>query len=328
MQHLDTLCRAWNIAPLLAARTPETGTIHQTLLLETSAGNYALRTYRYPPEKRWRVEAEHALIAYACSQNLPATAPLPLPDGNTILEHDGQLHALFPFARGYQTRRGEITPEETVAMGVFLAQLHRALHGYPQNKVANRIFSVNHAATLNTISEIEAIIHARQQPNDYDTQALIRLQERRLWLETAQPPDEATFAQLERQVIHGDYQETNLFFENNTVSAVIDWDQSYAAPGAWEVIRALHYLFQFDPAPCHLFLQAYRRELPLSSEELDITANVYSWIRTHDMWLYEEYYLQGNQRVRQFFSPHAFTPLIERWHALQHALKTSFVYFI
>jgi Ser/Thr protein kinase RdoA (MazF antagonist) len=324
MQDPETLCRAWNIAPLLAARVPETGTIHQTLLLETSAGNYALRTYRYPPEKRWRVEAEHALIAYVCTQNIPAMAPLPLPNGDTILEHNSRLHALFPFARGYQTKRGKITSEETIAMGVFLARLHRALHDYPQDKVANRIFSVDHATTLDTISKIEAIIQARPQPEDDDTQALIRLRERRSWLETAQPPDETAFAQIEQQVIHGDYQETNLFFADNTVSAVIDWDQSYAAPRAWEVTRALHYLFQFNPAPCHLFLQSYRRELPLSSEELDITANVYSWIRTHDMWLYEEYYLQGNQRVRQFYSPHAFRPLIERWHALQHELKTSF----
>jgi Ser/Thr protein kinase RdoA (MazF antagonist) len=324
MQDLATLCQAWNIAPLIAARAPETGTIHQTLLLETSGGNYALRTYRYPPEKRWHVEAEHALIAYACSQSIPAMAPLPLPDGDTILEHDGCLHALFPFARGYQTRRSKITPAESAAMGAFLAQLHRALHDYPSDRVANRIFNVDHAATLAAIDEIAAIIKARPQPDDYDTQALIRLQQRRMWLETTQPPDETAFARLEQQVIHGDYQETNLFFANNTVSAIIDWDQSYAAPRTWEVIRAMHYLFQFNPAPCHLFLEAYRRELPLSSEELDITANVYSWIRTHDMWLYEEYYLQGNQRVRQFYSPHAFTPLIERWHALQHALKTSF----
>lgn len=289
MQHLDTLCQAWNIAPLLAARTPETGTIHQTLLLETSAGNYALRSYRYPPEKRKRIEAEHALIAYARSHNLPAVAPLPLPNGDTILEHDGRLHALFPFARGYQTKRGKITPAENIAMGAFLARMHRALHDYPHDRVANRIFNADHEATLKTISEIEAIIQARPQPDDYDTQALIRLQERRLWLETAQPPDETAFAQIEQQVIHGDYQETNLFFEDDTVSAIIDWDQSYVAPRTWEVMRALHYLFQFNPAPCHLFLEAYRRELPLSAEELDITANVYSWIRTHDMWLYEEY---------------------------------------
>jgi Ser/Thr protein kinase RdoA (MazF antagonist) len=321
MHNLDTLCQAWNIGPVYTTRTPETGTIHQTRLLETSTGNYALRSYRYPPEKRWRVEAEHALITYVSSQNLPAIAPLPLPDGETILEHNGRLHALFPFARGYQTKRGKITPEESIAMGKFLAQLHRALHDYPQDKVANRIFSVDHETALKTISEIETAIQARTQPDDYDTQALIRLHERRLWMETAQPPDETAFAQLEQQVIHGDYQETNLFFENDTVSAVIDWDQSYVATRAWEVMRAIHYLFQFNPAPCQIFLEAYHRELPLSAEELDITANVYSWIRTHDLWLYEEYYLQGNQRVRQFFSPHAFTPLIERWYALQHTLK-------
>src|SRR5207253_8108234 len=141
------------------------------------------------------------------------------------------------------------------------------------DKTAIRSFSFDHEATLATINEVEAAIHALPQPEDLDTQMLTRLRQRRTWLETTQPPDETAFAQLEHQVIHGDYQETNLFFEHDVVIAVIDWDQAYPAPRAWEVIRALHYVFQFEPAPCHLFLEAYRQELPLSSEELDIAAS-------------------------------------------------------
>ena len=136
---------------------------------------------------------------------------------------------------------------------------------------------------------------------------------------------QAAFAQIEQQVIHGDYQETNLFFEKDVVSAVIDWDQAYPAARAWEVVRTLHYVFQFEPSQCHLFLEAYRRELPLSSQALDVAAHVYSWIRTHDLWIYEEYYMRGNQRVQPFFSGKDFTPLIERWNTLQYALKAQFL---
>jgi Ser/Thr protein kinase RdoA (MazF antagonist) len=322
--HIDELGQAWKLAPALATRKPTTGTIHQTLLIETASGNYVLRTYRYPCEERWRVEAEHALIAYACLQKLPAIAPLPLPNGETILVHEGRIHALFPFAPGYQARRGHLTTGEIVALGTFLAQMHLALHDYPQDKTALRFFSIDHQATLAKIAEIEATILARPEPDHLDLHVVDRLRQRKAWLETTQLPDEAAFEQLEQQVIHGDYQETNLFFMNDAVSAVIDWDQAYPAPRPWEVIRALHYVFGFDPAPCHLFLEAYRQVMPLYSEELDIAAEVYSWIRTHDMWLYQEYYLQGNQRVYQFFSEKDFTPLIERWKALQYALKAQF----
>jgi homoserine kinase type II len=100
--------------------------------------------------------------------------------------------------------------------------------------------------------------------------------------------------------------------------------QAYPASRAWEVVRTLHYVFQFEPAPCYLFLEAYRRQLPLSSQELDVAAEVYNWIRTHDLWLYEEYYLRGNRRVQEFFSEKGFTPLIERWNALQYALKAQY----
>jgi homoserine kinase type II len=322
MHDLDELCQVWNLAPPLETRKPATGTIHQTLLIETASGNYVLRTYRYPCEERWRVEAEHALITYACSQQLPAIAPLPLSNGETILEHEGHIHAVFPFAPGYQTRRGLMKAGEIAAMGTFLAQMHRALQAYPQDRTALRFFSIDHEATLTKIAEIEAAMLARPQRDDSYTH-LTRLRQRKAWLETTQPPDEAAFAQLEQQVIHGDYQETNLFFVEDAVSAVIDWDQAYPAPRAWEVVRTLHYVFQLDPAPCHLFLEAYRRELPLSVQELDIAATIYSWIRTHDMWLYEEYYLRDNARVYPFFSEKDFTPLIERWNTLQYALKTQ-----
>lgn len=51
---------------------------------------------------------------------------------------------------------------------------------------------------------------------------------------------------LEQQVIHGDYQEINLFFEDGKVSAVIDWDQSYVAPRASEVVQTLHYVCKLE----------------------------------------------------------------------------------
>ncbi len=73
------LLKAWTPFPLLSSTIPSTGTIHQTRLLKTARGDYALRIYRYID--RWPIECEHALIAYARKQTIPAVAPLPLPSG-------------------------------------------------------------------------------------------------------------------------------------------------------------------------------------------------------------------------------------------------------
>lgn len=323
MIDLSELSRTWKLAPIISTSIPATGTIHQTLLFKTIEGDYALRGYHYKAEDRWRIDYEHAIIMYAQAHGLPTLIPLRLPNGETILEHKGHFYAIFPFARGHQSARGHLTSREVSAMGSFLAQLHQTLHDYPHERVHKRSLTVDRVATLTTMDTIETAIRAQTSIKDEDQQSLSRLAERRAWLDTVQPVDEREFWSLEQQVIHGDYQETNLFFDNDKVSAIIDWDQAFVAPREWEVIRTLHYAFKLDEALCRTFLHAYRQILPLPSANLEIAAAFYSRIRDYDMWSYKEIYLKGNQRVRSFLQPGRsgpFIPFIQRWVKLQGAL--------
>jgi Ser/Thr protein kinase RdoA (MazF antagonist) len=61
---------------------------------------------------------------------------------------------------------------------------------------------------------------------------LRRLLERRDWLRSSSAPRLPDLSHLGCQVLHGDYQDANLFFRGHEVSAIIDWDQSYATPRA------------------------------------------------------------------------------------------------
>ncbi|HEU5229596.1 MAG TPA: phosphotransferase [Ktedonobacteraceae bacterium] len=316
------ICWAWNLASILATWTPETGTIHRTLLLKTATANYALRAYRYTAEERWRVVCEHALIAYVREHNLPAIAPVSLSNGATILEHAGRFYALYPFAPGQQVMRRHLMAGEIAAMGTFLGQLHRILRDYPHERVPHRSLSVDHAATLSNIGSIETAIRSQKHLSEQDQQALSQLAERRSWLMTAQPSSEEAFSSVEQQVIHGDYQETNLFFAEGKVSAIIDWDQAYVAPRAWEIVRTLHYVFQLDEVACGTFLNAYRQAMPLAFHELEVVATAYEWIKAHDLWHYEALYLEGNQRVRPFLQPEPFFLFANRWQTLRNFLCT------
>jgi Ser/Thr protein kinase RdoA (MazF antagonist) len=295
MIDLPELSHVWQLAPILSSSLPSTGTIHQTLLIKTLEGDYVLRGYRYKAEDRWRIEYEHAIIKYAQAHGLPTLSPLHLPGGETIFEHEDHFYALFPFARGHQSARGHLTLSEVEAMGSFLGQLHRALHDYPHERVHERSLVVDRVATLAAMDTIEATIRAQTSIKDEDQQSLSHLAERRAWLATVKPVDERKFSLLENQVIHGDYQETNLFFDGDKVSAVIDWDQAYVALRAWEVVRALHYAFKLEEVLCRTFLRAYRQILPLPLADLEVAASFYGWIRAYDLWAYEEIYLRGNQ---------------------------------
>lgn len=323
MLALSNLRRAWKLSPILSTWTPDTGTIHRTLLLKTTDGNYALRAYRYTADERWRISCEHALTAYVQAHGLPALTPLPLSNGESVLEQGGCFYALFPFAPGHQIARGDLTSHEVKVMGRFLGKLHQILSDYPHERVPHRSFQIDLATTLATMDTIETAIRSQLHGNDEDAQALSRLAERRAWLAAAPAVNVEDLSSLEQQVIHGDYQETNLFFENGQVSAVIDWDQSYIAPRAWEVVRTLHYVCKLKGTACRTFLDAYRCILPLTSTELEMAAAAYGWMRAHDLWHYQAIYLEGNQRVRTFLQPGPFIPFARRWAALQDFLHDS-----
>ncbi len=321
MIDLFDLHDTWNLSPILSTWMPDTGTVHQTLLLKTAAGNYALRAYCYKADERWRISCEHALIAFVQAHGLPALAPIPLLNGETILERQGRFYALFPFAQGKQILRAQLTVYEVNSMGQFLAQLHQVLHDYPQERVPQRSFVVDHTATLAKIDEIIAVIRSRLRVEDEDRQILARLQQRRAWLTTTHAINSDDFSHLTQQVIHGDYQETNLFFEKGEVSAIIDWDQAYVASRAWEVVRTLHYAHNLEAVSSNTFLSGYRRVLPLTETELEVAAAAYGWRWEHNLWIYEELYLKGNQRIRAFLQPNEpYSPFVERWASLQRLL--------
>lgn len=316
----EEISSAWHLSPILSTATPSTGTLHRILLLSTREANYVLRAYRYAPKDRSRVVYEHAIARYVQAHGLPAIAPLSLPSGETLLEHDGRLYALYPFAPGAQISREQVTDHEIIAaMGRCLGELHHLLADYPPDQVRSQSLTVDQAAAFAKMDRIEAAILEKADGDAFDHQILAMLRQRRDWLATAEPVDLTSFASLDLQALHGDYQETNLFFADNQVSAIIDWDQAYAAPRTWELVRTLHYVFALDVPRCQVFLQAYHEVFPVPHEELDITAQAYGWVQAHNIWAYSSFYLDHNQRVRTLLQP-SFTPFTESWAALVDAL--------
>ena len=314
---ISDLLGAWRVGPALSAIAPGAGTIHRTLLIATAAGEYALRGYRYGEIRP--IADEHALIAYAGERGVPAVAPLALPGGGTILERAGRFFALFPRAPGRQIARQNLRRGDASAMGRCLAELHRALAAFPAELARRRSLDADPAAALATIARVEQAIRARSAADEIDLRALRALAERRAWIERAGARPQG-IGELDQQVIHGDYQETNLFFARGRVSAVIDWDQAYLAPRAWEVVRTMHLALGFQAGLCRAFLAGYRASRPLAAPELDLTARYYAWLRAHDLWVYQSLYLEGNQRVRAFVEPDGFAPLIDRWRELRESL--------
>jgi homoserine kinase type II len=194
------------------------------------------------------------------------------------------------------------------------------LKDYPPEAVSQRSFRLNRAQTLARISSLEQLIQARSPRTTQDEAVLVQLVGQQTWLLQQAHAQESTLLMEAPQVIHGDYQSTNLFFAAHQVCAIIDWDQAYVASRAWEVMRTLDLVCQFTGPLSRAFLQGYRSHAALSLAALDQAAAAYGLMRAHDVWPYEAVYVEGNDRVRQFLKPGGFVPLIERWGAVRPEL--------
>jgi len=315
---------SWRLGPVLGATVPATGTVNRTVLVETRGGAYALRAYRRPD--RARVAWEHAAIAWAGARDVPVCLPIPLPDGGTVLERDGRLFALFPRAAGRQVARGNLRVREVSAAGRCLARIHLAFADFPIARARPKNLAVDIPAVLAGIPRIEAAIRALPVQTEVERAALRQLAARRDWLAENVLLAEGLperLAALPQAVLHGDYQETNLFFEGGEVSAVIDWDQSGAAPRAWEVLRALHLMLGLASAACRVFLAAYRDVCPLPSSEVEEAAACYGPRADQNLWVYEAVYLEGNDRARQFIERIDFVPFAQHWRELTPHLGSA-----
>ena len=304
---------AWRLGPIVNASVPATGTINRTVLVQTADCAYAFRACLRPDGAR--VAWEHRVITHAGAGGVPVCRPLPLPDGKTFVECGGRFFALFPLARGHQIPRHKLGSAEAASAGRSLARIHLALEDIPAQQARPKNLTFDTTETLATIPRLEAAIGAQEALTEGDQAALRQLAARRIRLEHIAEDDSMRLrlAALPQQVVHGDYQETNLFFSGDEVSAVIDWDQSGFAPRSWEVLRALDLMLQLAPEPCRAFLSAYRSRKALPEEELHEAAACYGVLADRNLWVYEAVYLDGNARVRQFLTPGEFIPFAERW---------------
>ena len=306
---LGALLARWPAGALRGLRPATSGTVNQTWLVDAERGPVVLRAYQNAG--REQIAREHALIAYAAARGVPAIAPLPLAAGGTVAEQAGRFYALFPHAPGRQLAPGELSAAHSAMIGRALAELHAALRDYPLAQVGRRKLQPDRAGALATLAELLAAPAVLADPG-----AAQRLRAWQSVLMRGAGPAPADIGAWPWQATHGDFQATNLFFAAGGVCAIIDWDQHYAAPRAWEIARVLHVALDFAPELCRALLAGYRSAADLPAAELDALVEYYCWFRAHDLWLERAVYLEGNTRMRPFLRPGPeFVPLAARWEA-------------
>jgi aminoglycoside phosphotransferase (APT) family kinase protein len=130
-------------------------------------------------------------------------------------------------------------------------------------------------------------------------------------------------ARRAEQVVHGDYQDSNVLFdERGDVTAVIDWDKAETRTPAEEVLRAVHLSFHLAPATTQAFIAGYRTTRALTDDDLDGGAEIYGYERDRSIWLLEELHVNGNQRLQVLAEDATFVPFADQWAACRRETRS------
>jgi Ser/Thr protein kinase RdoA (MazF antagonist) len=311
--------KEWSVGPVLEVARDPHGTINQTWLITAETGRYALQLSAQKDASRLQRLCD--LLAFASDAGIPAIRSLKTIDGKFFVQRDDGFWMLYPFAPGFQTDRDVMTPEQDRGMGRCLAKLVEALSDCPEHLGRRRSPGVNVEKSLEEIERFERLIRDYPNPAEYETYALDRLDGRRKWILDHADENTSGIDDLPHQVIHGDYQEKNVFFnEAGDVVALIDWDNAWMGPREWEIFRTLNFVMSFDPVRGKTFVDGYLEFGDLDFEALDRAAWAYGVSRTHSLFIFEEIYDRKSDRIRRFLNPGPFQPVYDRWVPLKNAL--------
>jgi|GEM_PF-2125314 len=327
--HVSLPLARWPVLTELGASPrvsrPEGGTMNDTWLVgETSGGRacHVLRRHRFAA--RSLVEAEHAVMTAARGAGVPVPAVWPTDTGGAILGYEDRWWTLYAFAPGVQVPRPSLHDGHARAMGVALGELHLALAGVDPEVVPTPAPRRRPTAEelLNEISALRQLIADRAGAGvltPEDRWADEELAGHARWIGEHGLPEPEPVPEQEIQVLHGDYQESNLFFDSavrpTRITSVIDWDKAELGARGFEVVRCLKLSLGFDPDLSRAFLTGYRTVAELTGEQLKRSVGNEHARSLRGLWLPQMIYRHGEDRLRRFLAPGGFSTVAERWPA-------------
>lgn len=275
------------------------GVLSNNHTLNVEGTLYFLKQWRFTDLAR--VREITAVEKYFAKAGIPVILPLPTtPNGSLIIEHDGMFYSLYPFVPGKHIERELVDGDSLQSMAMMLGRIHLVSQSNPL-QINERFKWWNRERIIEKMQGIQEVLEGITNKSTFDHQASEYLSRKLLLINsnTVQPGDLNLSLDT---LIHGDYHESNLFFENDQVTHVFDFEKAEIAPRVFELIRCVELTFingeytspNLDRAA--QFISVYSRNYPISVAE--IRQGVLLWFLKgiHSCWIEEEHYLKNNTR--------------------------------
>ena len=271
------------------------GTLNWNFEVESDGGRLFVRRYRDDLEPA-RIRKEHALVRWLSERGIPAPVPQKTEQDETLISMAGGNWAVFPWVDGVVKARGSLTPGEAELLGAVHGATQSVLADHPESGMAQLTMRWDKAESQGYLERIAGA--AEQQGADPSMRAAIAKQRDLLDSLDVLPPE--AFATLPSQLLHGDFHDHQVLWDETGVVAVVDWELWRSDPRVWELIRSLAFSQLLGEPGMDEYLSGYRRFVQLSEEECRLGMRLWWQSRVVGVWVWAAYFLQGNERVLKF----------------------------
>lgn len=288
--------RHWTGAEPISLVPVEAGTLNWNFRVDFGNRRCVLRCHRDNLETE-RIEGEHALLAWVSERGIPAPVPVPTSAGETLVEWGGHRWSLAPWMRGELQPRGTLSGAQAHALGAMQGRIQSLLGTHPESRDPALTLRWDIEDSLVRLATLVEVARKRQEAS-WIVDALVR--QRRLLAEAdALTPVEIDT--LPRQLLHGDFHDQQVLFEGGEVTAVLDWEIWRTDPRAWELVRSLSFSKVLDSPPLESYVAGYRQHVHLGEDEIRLALSLWFQSRIAGTWAWWAYFVDGNDRVRDFF---------------------------
>lgn len=250
---LGTVSRAFGLGAVRSFAPIAAGTINSNFELNTDGGKYFVRVNEGKAEVDVAWEAR--LVTALAAAGVVTPSPLAATDGRPYAPLARKWVSVFPWRDGRHLH--EVTPEIARAFGAALAKLHLAGLDLPAGWRRGSIYDHDHLVT-----RFDRITLAS---DPLLTHAIAILREEL----AAAAAGSAIRRSATQGIIHGDLFRDNVLWQDDQISAILDFEQASGGSLAYDIAVCLNDWCWSDNAPridvAQALLAGYQHVRPLTS---------------------------------------------------------------
>jgi len=303
---LAAVCRAFGVDGLRCRRATG-GVVNEHWFVGDAL---VLRRYNALRQDE-QIAYEHAILGHLAQLGWPVAAPLPAPDGQTVVVEADRRFALFPRLPG-RLRRGPVQePRDPHALGALLGRLHTALTPNPAPPPRNAFPPV-----------LGIVVDPIWRHVDLVPDPALR---RRLRAHLSELADALATVDASTAVagaVHGDWSEPQLLYRGDDVTGILDFD--FVHPDLL-IVDLAPVTSSPDIGVSVQFVRGYETERDLSETEVALVGLAQRARRLQFVWPAVHWLLHGNGATAVSHIQHELAQLERekaRWPALEAALRS------